>query len=390
MPISDHKAEAPFPFPGIASARAFRSGKYFGSIPAESGAAFVVVTRRARERQKFLAEILSRHAELGVKVATDGLRVQSNKIYLLTPNSGLDIVDGRFRLRVAGPEHVGGAVVWPVGGKCSDIGAEGLSQAEIESAKTELLSVNEELLTDNHELRARVEELERANGELAKSLADAARSEERQRSLVAELNHRVQNMLMVVMAIGRQTLAYTASPEQFAQRFFDRLHAFSRAHELLSRGNWGEISFRRLALQALEPFVASDGDRIAVSGPEIMLSPPLALSFSLILDELATNAVKYGALSDILGRVSVNWSVSPGETDNAPVLRLTWSESGGPPAKPPKRQGLGMKIMKQEVEYSHFGVAEFTFADVGFSATFEVPQDAQKGAPQWQGLQLLL
>ncbi len=92
-------------------------------------------------------------------------------------------------------------------------------------------------------------------------------------------------------------------------------------------------------------------------------------------------------MSDILGRVAVNWSVATGETDEAPVLRLTWRESGGPPAKPPKRQGLGMKIMKQELEYSHFGVANFNFADDGLSATFDVPQNAQKGAPQWQGRQ---
>ncbi len=529
-----------------ASAGGFRAPSvFFRTIPADTGTAFVVVTSLTPQRERLLLDILARHTELVVQVASDGLRVEPHKIYLLAPNFGLTIVGGRFRLRKreAGRhkreptavffgalaqdcgEYATGNVVWPSGGKRGNNG-EGLPQNEIESrharqrlrsafkeyetileklkpakveqvspnedicsrveklesTKTELLSLNKQLRTDNQELRARIKELELANlladanvatvffdrnldirsvspaasrlfninatdkrrplGDLAKKfdypelqadietvlasgtpierkarglVADVpyflarlspcrnssqtidgvavtfvdvtslAKSEERQRWLVAELNHRVKNILTVVMVIGRQTLAHAASPEDFSKRFFARLHAFARAHELLSRENWAEVGLRQVALQALEPFFVSDGDRIAVSGPETMLSPQLALSFGLILDELATNAVKYGALSNAFGSVAVSWSVSTDETDNDPVLRLTWQESGGPAAKPPKRQGFGMKIMKQEVEHSHFGVAKFAFAEDGLSTSFEIPRNPRKGAPQWQG-----
>jgi two-component system CheB/CheR fusion protein len=209
-----------------------------------------------------------------------------------------------------------------------------------------------------------------------------AKSEERQRSLVSELNHRVKNMLSVVVSIAQQTVAHTPTPEEFQKSFFGRLRALARSHELLSRENWGEVAIERVMKQALTPFAQPDSQRIALAGPAIMLSPALALSFGMIIDELATNAVKYGSLSNDKGRVAIDWSVSGATGDGAPLLTLAWRESGGPPVTPPEKWGFGMQLIRGEVEYSHSGAAQFDFAESGFTANFEIPLSrAQKEQP---------
>lgn len=199
-----------------------------------------------------------------------------------------------------------------------------------------------------------------------------AASEERQRQLVSELNHRVKNSLTVIMAIAQQTLARSPSPEAFKRDFFARLHAMARSHELLARENWGEVGVEEMLRQALAPY-CQDGERIAFSGPPTKLPPELALSVGMVFAELATNAVKYGALSGEAGRVAIDWSTSAGETGAAPALTLNWRESGGPPASPPEKMGFGLKVVQREVEYSHSGSARFDFAASGFAATFVIP-----------------
>jgi two-component system CheB/CheR fusion protein len=209
-----------------------------------------------------------------------------------------------------------------------------------------------------------------------------AKSEERQRTLLSELNHRVKNTLAVIMSIAQQTLASAPSPEEFTQRFFGRLRAMARSHELLSQENWGEVAVDQILRQALAPFSPPESKRISVSGPAIMLSPEMALSFGVIIDELATNAVKYGALSNESGNVAIDWTISGANSAGAPLLALNWRETGGPPARTPEKLGFGMRLVRREVEYTHSGAAHLDFANSGFSARFEVPLSRPKGAPQ--------
>ncbi|MGO8832947.1 MAG: HWE histidine kinase domain-containing protein [Roseiarcus sp.] len=199
-----------------------------------------------------------------------------------------------------------------------------------------------------------------------------AKSEERHRNLVSELNHRVKNMLAVIVAITQQTLARAASPDDFAKAFFARIQAMARSHELLSRQNWGEVGVEEMVRQGLAPYFPPDNRRIALSGPAMKLPSMIALGFGMIIDELATNAVKYGALSNEIGHVSVEWSAS-GDDVNPSALTLAWRESGGPPVKPPAKMGFGLKVIKREIEYSNSGTAQFDFAEGGFSARLEVP-----------------
>jgi two-component system CheB/CheR fusion protein len=207
-----------------------------------------------------------------------------------------------------------------------------------------------------------------------------ARSEARQRTLVSELNHRVKNTLAVIMSIAQQTVGSAASPEEFQKSFFGRLRALARSHELLSHKNWGEVAVEPVLRQALAPFFQPDRERIVLSGPEILLRPELALSFGVIIDELATNAVKYGALSNDGGSVAIDWSTTGPQGDGGSMLTLTWRESDGPKVTPPKKMGFGLKVIKGEIEHSHSGVAAFDFAETGLSARFEIPlpQDQEK------------
>jgi two-component system CheB/CheR fusion protein len=189
-------------------------------------------------------------------------------------------------------------------------------------------------------------------------------------------------MLSVVVSIAQQTVLHAPTPEEFQKSFFGRLRALARSHELLSRENWGEVAIERVMKQALTPFAQPDSQRIALDGPAIMLSPALALSFGMIIDELATNAVKYGALSNNNGRVAIDWSVSGATRDGPPLLKFAWRESEGPSVTPPEKWGFGMKLIRGEVEYSHSGAALFDFAESGFTANFEIPlSPARKEQP---------
>ncbi len=208
-----------------------------------------------------------------------------------------------------------------------------------------------------------------------------AKSEEQQRALVSELNHRVKNMLTVVMAMAQQTLTRSASTEDFKQAFFARLQAMARSHELLSRENWGEIEIEQVLRQALAAYLQPGHERIDLSGPAVKVSPQIALSFGTLIGEMATNAVKYGALSNDDGRVAIAWSMARSEGGGTPVLRLTWSESGGPPVTPPSKMGFGTTVIKREVEYCNSGTVQFSFAESGLSAKFETPLPAPQIPP---------
>jgi two-component system CheB/CheR fusion protein len=155
---------------------------------------------------------------------------------------------------------------------------------------------------------------------------------ERQETLVNELNHRVRNMLTVVGAIASQTLERTPAPERFAPAFLGRIEALARAYGLVSREQWGDVALEDVLREEFEPHALSGESRLATSGPRVTLRPSAALALGLVLHELATNAVKYGALSVGTGYVTVMWGVEDGggHGDRAERrLVLRWREGGG-------------------------------------------------------------
>ena len=195
-----------------------------------------------------------------------------------------------------------------------------------------------------------------------------AKAHAHQQTLIAELNHRVKNMLMVAIGIAQQTHKSAATPETFLEAFIGRLQAMARSYELLSRENWTESSLIDLVKTELSPFGL---ERLSLEGPDVALKPKVALSLGMVLHELATNAGKYGALSVPEGQVSIRWDADIGIA--GPHLEVHWSEKDGPPVTKPPRRGFGVKLIEKETSYNLGGQAEIDFAPSGLSARLAFP-----------------
>jgi PAS domain S-box-containing protein len=203
-------------------------------------------------------------------------------------------------------------------------------------------------------------------------ITDRKRAELHLRLLVNELNHRVKNTLATIQAIAGQTFHAARSLPQAQEAFSARIVALAEAHDLLTRENWegAELTDVLARLQTLH----GAPERFSLAGPSVRLAPRMALSLSMALHELATNAVKYGALSMPSGRVRIDWSVAPGAragTGGGPRLLLTWRESGGPPVLPPTRRGFGSRLIERGLAAELSGEANIDFLPEGVLCRIE-------------------
>ena len=197
-----------------------------------------------------------------------------------------------------------------------------------------------------------------------------AQAEEQLRVLVDELNHRVKNMLTVIVSIAAQTLKGSTDATSFAKTFIDRLHAMARSHELLSREHWSDISLLDVVSQELEPYRLDRRDRVVIDGSPVSLTPKLALSLGLIIHEFGTNSAKYGSLSVTDGSLEVSWRL---EKHSETYLILDWIERGGPPVGEPARHGFGLSLIEREVS-DLGGAAKLEFEAGGLRANLRVPR----------------
>jgi two-component sensor histidine kinase len=187
-------------------------------------------------------------------------------------------------------------------------------------------------------------------------LAFKSKGQKSAETKVDVLNHRVENTLATVQSIVWQALGSATDPIQIRKSIDGRLMvALSRSHDLLTRGSWKPAGLHDIFGDALEPFTFPNGSVrwIHLDGSNILFSPKAALALSIAFNELATNAVKYGALSNDTGSIDVKWSKStlPESTGNV----LEWQEFGGPPVEQPTHDGIGSGIIKRslaEVELS--------------------------------------
>ena len=208
-------------------------------------------------------------------------------------------------------------------------------------------------------------------------VTERKRAEEHVRLLLAELNHRANNLLTVIQAIARQT-ANTADPRLFAERLSQRIAGIAASNDLLVSGKWQGVAVERLIDSQLSPFV-DPGARVVRDGPPVRLTPAAAQALGMALHELATNAVKYGALGNDTGTIRIRWSVTDGSTE--PEFRMTWSEQGGPAVAAPKRTGFGRTVMERMIAGTLGGTAALEFAPTGILWTFACPsRQALEGA----------
>ena len=200
-------------------------------------------------------------------------------------------------------------------------------------------------------------------------ISERKQSEEQRRLLIHELNHRVKNTLATVQSIALQTLRGAASLSDAGNALTDRLVALAKAHDVLTRESWEGAELHDIVAEATRPHAGPD--RFVVNGPPVWLTPALGLSVALILHELATNAAKYGALSTENGSVAISWDVIGSLGD--PRLRLRWAERGGPPVRPPARQGFGSRLIRRSHSAEMGGTATIDYAPDGVVCVLEMP-----------------
>ena len=170
------------------------------------------------------------------------------------------------------------------------------------------------------------------------------RAEAHRNLLVNELNHRVKNTLSSVQAIVARGLQDAPAAAEQKKAIDERLMALSHVHNILSNQNWESADFGDIARSVLEPFEMPQGRRIVIAGPPVRLPPHTAIALAMVLNELATNAVKYGALSVTTGIVHITWQGGEGNR-----LTIDWTESGGPPVHPPTRTGYGTRFIERAI-----------------------------------------
>lgn len=197
-------------------------------------------------------------------------------------------------------------------------------------------------------------------------------AEERQRLLVAELDHRVKNTLSVVLSIAKQTLRTTSTFESFKVAFEGRLMALAQVHRLLTKNRWGAVLLEDLINLAVRPYTDTEGPTAVVNGPPLRLAPKDAQSLHLIFHELATNAAKYGAFSVPGGHVEAAWEI------RAAKVYISWTECGGPSTATPSRLGFGHELIERTIVDGLGGEAatEYPATGLEWHAVFPVPESS--------------
>lgn len=204
---------------------------------------------------------------------------------------------------------------------------------------------------------------------IAVDITERKANEDQLRLLLRELTHRCKNLLAVIHAIARQTASRTRSVNDFLDAFGARLVAIGASHDLLIADNWHGASLRMLVEQQLGAHADRFGDGIAIEGEDVMLKPEAVQNLGLALHELATNARKYGSLSDPHGQIRIHWQVC----EEASKLKLVWQEGGGPTVSPPERSGFGRAMIETVVGKALEGDVRLSFPAKGVRCEIVIP-----------------
>jgi light-regulated signal transduction histidine kinase (bacteriophytochrome) len=202
------------------------------------------------------------------------------------------------------------------------------------------------------------------------------RAQERQELLIAELNHRVRNILGLIRGVISQSRDPSLTVDAFTEVVGGRIQALARAHDQITADNWGPASFRGLVGAEAGAYLGGKATRVRLSGPEVLLEPQGFTTLALVIHELMTNSAKYGALSDSRGHIEIGT-----QFDAERNLHVTWTEHGGPPVKPPTRRGFGSTVIERSIPYDLKGEATLDYETKGIRATFMVPAVHVRPAP---------
>ena len=234
-------------------------------------------------------------------------------------------------------------------------------------------------MTTQDELRLEVENLD-LRRLLKQAGIDAAEHkvvERLQRVLLEELHHRVKNTLAIVMAITSQSLRSADNVEHGMEAINHQLMALGRVHDLLLQTNWGSTSLAEILKTAIDPFDTGGASRFSVQSSDIEVSSGAVLPLTMVLNELCTNAVKYGALSNGSGGVQITATVD----DLKKTFRLRWAETGGPTVRAPTHRSLGTRLIEQSFWNPLRAESQLSFEPAGVVCVLEIPLESLKKLP---------
>jgi two-component sensor histidine kinase len=194
-----------------------------------------------------------------------------------------------------------------------------------------------------------------------------------QKLILEELHHRIKNTLATVSAIASQSLRTADSIEHGQQAIEGRLQALGRAHDLLLQARWSSASLAHIVEGATEPYDSKGKGRFSIQGPEFKVTSGAVIALAMTLNELCTNATKFGALSVPAGRIEIAWSIDAKNER----LHLTWSEKDGPAVHPPTRRSFGTRLI-ETLGKQLSGTVELAYAPDGFVYALDVPLSALK------------
>ncbi len=217
---------------------------------------------------------------------------------------------------------------------------------------------------------------------LTRDITRRKQSEKRQDLLIAELDHRVKNVLARVAAVVMHTRQRCGTMDEFVKALHGRIQSMAAAHALLSRSRWSGVGLTDLIRHQLEPYTTDANTTI--SGPEIMLTSAQTQAVAMVIHELVTNAAKYGALSSPDGRVSVNWHRT--RADVAAILTITWRELGGPPIAAPFQSGYGSGLIRDLIPHELGGTVDLVFSSDGACCKIEIPFEGGAKIPREEAL----
>ncbi|MCB1484134.1 MAG: PAS domain S-box protein [Hyphomicrobiaceae bacterium] len=211
-------------------------------------------------------------------------------------------------------------------------------------------------------------------------ISERKAEEEHRHFLMREVAHRSKNQLAIIQAIAGQTARHSGSIDDFIVAFRQRLQGLATSHDLLVNQNWRNIPLRRLVEHQIGILTGIKNESVEVSGPDVNLSPQASEAIGLALHELATNSIKYGALSVPTGRVEIRWTLQPSE-DAKQNLVLEWQEHGGPPVTPPSSKGFGTQVLETLTARSVQGEAQTLYLAEGLHWILKFPA-AMTGGPK--------
>lgn len=202
------------------------------------------------------------------------------------------------------------------------------------------------------------------------NLRERARAQEHQELLIAELNHRVRNILNLIKGLIKQSSGGANDIDSFTKTIGGRVHALARAHDQITKENWSPAPLYELIETEVSAYLQDQNERVVIKGPDVLLEPGAFTTLSLVIHELITNSVKYGALTDRRGTVEI---LIEQQADQALIIK--WREIGGPPVQATTRRGFGTTIIERSIPFELQGKADVRFDVSGLRAEFLIPSN---------------